>query len=463
MIPTHKVKAKLRLDVLKFGSRTEFVHLNPKVIEAKWTRNNHLVADELTVTIGWKEGGVDPRAIKNARCVFWMWDENKEDFAATKHIRFVGIGKKASRKLAENGWVVELTFHDYTTLFINNKPMKTSGMPEYSDTLQEIWERICDNTGYQDPDNGKILSSVEDLKPNLEIRVPEFKDVPIGSRVNPRFLAAAKPTPKNRASSWDVWQWCVCALGLISYIDGDKCIVTDTTEHYSAATAAVALYGDTIHSLEESVNTDITSKGILLKSFDPLEGRVLEAFYPPPGDERLKTPRAAVGKKSEGGTAITANEVSADFEEYNRFDITDQAALDRAAREAYEERSRQEIEGSFKTAETEFIAADGDSLVSIFDLRAGDAIRVELRPGLRNKLAEVAASYGWWGSEEAVQIQYLTENLGYDEDVARLIVSNIKAEELQSTVFHVKSIDVDYGVDKFEVDVKFHNLITINT
>lgn len=462
MTPTHKVQTLLQIDVPK---EDKFVVLHPRVIEAKWTRNNHLIADELTVTIGWKEGGVDPRTVKNARCGFWMWDSNREDFDREKHLRFTGIGKKVHRRLSDQGWVVDITFHDYTTLFINNKPMKSSGMPSYSDTLRQIWERICDNTGWQDPNTDRIISSVAALKPNLifkdELAIKGWEERTLGEIVPKRFHAIAKPQPKSGASSWDVWQWCVCCLGLISYIDRDTCVITDTTEHYSAEDAALAIYGDNIHSLEESVDTDITLKGILLKSFDPLTGRVLEAFYPPPGDERLKARRAAVGKRSEEGATVTANEQSADYEEFNRYDITDQAALDRAAREAYEERARQEIEGSFKTAEVTLYTKTGDP-VDIFDLRAGDAIRVELRPGLRDLLENVAKT-STWGDGSAVQIQYLVSELGYDEDVAELIVANMKDREIRSSVFHVKSIEVDYGPDKFEVDVKYHNLIVVNS
>lgn len=460
MIRTHKVRAKLRLDVPKFGSRTEGVVLEPPVLEAKWTRNNHLIADELTVTIGWREGGVDPRAIKNARCLFWFFDEALEEFDTTKHLRFTGICKKAKRRLSDSGWVVEMTFHDYTTLFIANKPMKTSGMPEYSDTLRQIWERICDHTGWHDPANNKIVSSVEALKKGLIFEDPDLETKALGAIVNQRFHSAAKPTPKSRASSWDVWQWCVGALGLISYIDRDTCVVSRVSGHYGENSAARAIYGESIYSFEESVDTDITTKGILLKSLDPLTGRTMEAFYPKPGDERIKTRRGAVGKKSEGGAEVTANEVSGEYEEYNRFDITDQTALEIAAEQAYEERSLQEMEGSFHTAETTLVGIDGLD-VDLFDLHAGDAIRVEMRSDLKDWLAGVAEE-STWGDAAPGQIKYLVDQFGYDEDMARLIVMNINADILQTPVFHIKSIEVDYGPEKFDVEVKFHNLILVD-
>lgn len=452
---TIKIGTVLQLDVPKFGSSTEFVRIHPRVIEATWTKNNHLVADELSITIGWKEGGVDPRAIKNARCGFWLWDTNQEEFDSSKHLRFTGICKKAQRKLMESGWAVELTFHDYTTLFLANKPLKTSAMPEWSDTIQQIWERICDNTGWQDPSNGKILSSVEALKPNLFFTSEVIASRTLGELVPQRFHAVSKPTPKRGASSWDVWQWCIASLGLISYIDKDQCWVTDTTEHYKSRNAARAMYGFNIHSLDEEVDTTITTKGILLKSFDPLKQQVMESFYPEPGDERIKTRRSAAGAKSEGGSSITANEVSGEYEEYNRYDIQDQAALDRAAQEAYEERSRQEIEGTFHTSEVVLEAKDGSN-VDIFDLRAGDAIAIETDPGLRDTLL------GLEGGETA-QIRYLVDRCDYDEDLAALIAKNINALELASPIFHIKSLSIRVGPQEFDAEIKFHNLVVIST
>lgn len=471
MVRTHKIETLLQLDVPKGLSRTEFVVLHPRVIEAKWTRNHHLMADELTVSIGWKEGGVDPRTIKNARCAFWMWDANAEDFDSEKHMRFAGICTKHSRKLHEVGWVVEMTFHDYTTLFLNNKPLKTAGMPEWSDTLGRIWEKICDNTGWQDPANGKILSSVEALKPNLIFEVPELRGRTLGEIVPKRFHAISKPTPKHGASSWDVWQYCVASLGLVSYIDRDRCIVTDTTEHYGKRNAPRAIYGQNIHSLEETADATMSSKGVLLKSFDPLRGRAMEAFYPPPGDERIKTRRSAVGKKSEGGATVTANEVSGEYEEFTRYDITDQTALDRAAQETYDQRSRQELEGSFKTAEVflygENIDADprgfdAANAICIFDLHAGDAIRVELEPGLRDLLEDIGSNAAW-GDGSSEQIRYLIDNCGYDDDVAELIVANLKVDEFRSTIFHIKTVEVELTAERFEVEIKFHSLIVTDT
>ncbi len=451
---TYKPQTHVVLDVPKFGSRDEFVTLKPRVIEAKWSKNNHLTADELTLTIGWTEGGVDPRYLRNARVAFWLWDANRDDFDKNRHLRFTGICIKAQRRLHDSGWVVDLSFHDYTTLFIHNKPMKTAGMPDYSDTLAQVWERICDNTGWQDPANGKILSSVTPLRNKLRLERADLATKTLGQIVPERFHKIGKPQPRKDASSWDTWQWCIGSLGLISYIDKDECVVTDSTEHYSAKNAAKVIYGRNIHTLEEEVDASITTKGILLKSFDHLRGQVMEAFYPPPGDDRLKSHRGAAKPKSEGGTSVTANEQSADYEEYNMYSITDQKALDKAAFDAYQERSRQELQGSFKTSEMILEGEQGLD-IDFADLNAGDAISIEVEPTIdRETLFSLP--------DADARRRYLVFEMDYDEDVARLMAENLVAPELASAIFHIKTIDFELGPEKFEIEVKFHNLIAID-
>lgn len=197
MTPTHKICAKIDLEIPKFDDPTTFVVIRPRVIEARWTRNNHLIADELSVTLGYKEAGIDPRYVKNARCSFYMWDDAKEDFDPVKHVRFTGIGQTVERKLADSGWEVEMQFHDFTSLFLACKPMKSAGMPYYTDTLRQIWERICDNTGWTDPATGQIKSSVEALRGGLKFRVSDLESKTLADLVPDRFRAIGRPHPRQ--------------------------------------------------------------------------------------------------------------------------------------------------------------------------------------------------------------------------------------------------------------------------
>jgi hypothetical protein len=52
--------------------------------------------------------------------------------------------------------------------------------------------------------------------------------------------------------------------------------------------------------------------------------------------------------------------------------------------------------------------------------------------------------------------------LSYDENVAELIAQNIDADDFTSQAFHVKSLEIDLGPERFEATVNFHNAVIVN-
>ncbi len=448
-------RCAIRLEVPKVGSVTERVIISPSVLAAKWTLNNHLVADELTITMGWEESGCDPRFLKNATCEFFMWDDLRQEWddgLSTKYLRFTGICTKAGRKLGESMSEVTLTFNDYTTLFLNMKPFPTGGMPEYNETLKQIWEKICDHTGAKDPsDDKKIISSVAILRNrlNTERLFAEQKEHTLGLLVDKRFHAIAKPSPHQGANAWEVWQWVVGSLGLVSYIQGDECIVMTTTEHYKVSEAPRMIYGENILEFEENGDTHISGKGIMLKSFNQLTGRTIEAVYPKPGDDRLKLKQAVAKRALKNGTDISINDVSADYEEFNYFGIQDQEALDIRAKEAYEEFSRQQMDGTLKTSEMAIEGADGEPF-DVLSLKANDSIIIAIDPDIRTNSKNPEEAY-----------HYLVDVMGYNDGLARIVSQNFDSEELQSPQFHVTTMDVDYQDGTCTIEIKYHNLVNI--
>lgn len=466
----YKPRAAIRLEVPKVGSRDQTVVVTPSVISAKWTLNNHLQADELTVTMGWEECGVDPRLLKNATCEFYMWDDVRQDQfdmndreKSKQYLRFAGVATKAARKLGDSVSEVTITFHDYTTLFIHMKPFPTAGMPLYTDTLKDIWTKICDHTGARNPDfdaaNKKstatnIISSVKALRDrlNTDFLLADQEEFTLGKLVNKRFHAIDKPSPHQGANAWEVWQWCVGSLGLVSYIQGTECIVMRTTEHYRTDKAPAMIYGENILEFEESADTSISGKGIMLKSFNTLTRQTIEAVYPKPGDERLKLKKAEAKRALKAGRAaddVDINAVSGDYEEFAFPWIQDQAALDIRAEQAYEEFSRQSMEGTLKTSEMAIEAADG-SAFDILNIKANDPLIIRIDPDIRQ-----------FASNADQAKKYLVDVLGYNDGLASIISQNFGSSELQSPIFHVTSMAVELNPDEFNVEIKYHNLVNI--
>jgi len=456
-ITNYRPRVAVRLEVPKAGSSTETIVITPSVISSHWTLNNHLVADELTVTMGWEESGCDPRLLKNSTVEFYMWDDERQEHfdvndreKSKQFLRFAGICTKASRKLSDGVSEVTMTFNDYTTLFIHMKPFPTAGMPEYSDTLKQIWEKICDHTGAKDPnDEKKIISSVTALRDHLNVdRLPaEQQSYTLGKLVNERFHAIDKPSPHQGANAWEVWQWCVGSLGLVSYIQGTECVIMTTTEHYRVTEAPAMIYGENILEFEETSDTSISGKGIMLKSFDHLTGRTIEAVYPPPGDDRLKLKKSVAKRALKEGRDVSLNEVSADYQEFNYYTIQNQEALNIRAKEAYEEYSRQQMDGTLKTSEMCIEGFDGQPF-DILSLQANDSIIIKIDPDIRN----------FESADEAYH--YMVDVLGYNDGLAQIVAQNIEATELQSPIFHVTSMNVEYAEGKCDIEIKYHNLVT---
>jgi len=469
----YRPRAVLELEVPIRGKVDEgFVTLSPTPIEVRWTKNHHLAADEITVTVPWAEAGVEPRQIKNGRVALWLWDENYEDFDKARHLRFTGMVKKVMRRMNGDSLVVDISAHDYTTLFLNMKPFPSRGVPEWTDTLKQAWEKICDHTGWKDPDAANsenprtratgIKSSVEQLRDRLRFpddfvkRHPQIPSVQIGKAVPQRFHAISKPPHPTNSDAWTVWEHIVTAMGLMTYIDKDECIVTDVTENYDGQDPASFIYAHNIAEFEEAADTDISAKGVLLQSYNPLTGVLMESRYPLPGDERIKITKAVAKRAAKAGRDPSENETSGDYEPFPCHEITDQETLDRKAYQAYVERNRQEMEGSLTTHEMRVWKASEDPetdrpSVDLLSLRAGDAIRIVTDLGDLSVIRAIS------NTEE--RIRYLQERLGYAEPMARLVALNIDDVKFQSELFHVSALDVELGPETFKIAVKFHNLI----
>jgi len=433
------------------GGAEETVTLPIRVRRAELELNDHNHADTLSISAEWRDAGVDPRLLKNATCEFWMGDagESGRFQTADENLRFLGVMQKPKRVAKEgSGFQVELEFHDYTAFFLDQKPFPTAGVPIYSDTLADAWRQICDHTGPLD-EEGKIRSSVEILRDAIVFQGGARSDVALGSAVASRFGTFDRVPVKPQSDAWAVWQQCVGMMGLISFIDRDKCIVTTSTEYYTAATAPKMIWGKNILDAEETANAKFSDKGVALTSFDPVSGTTYEAFYPPPGDDRIVRKRVAAGKKRTKAPAFPSERY--DFYEYHG--VTDLDRLFEIAQRVWDERSKQELEGKIRTSEMFVDGVDGAS-IDLLSLRSGDAVRVEIDAHDRETLASL-------GSEDKAR-DYLMAR-GYTPEAATLIIANMGRVAKLDATFHATKVRIALEADgdsgKFDVDISYHNKI----
>lgn len=438
---SYRPRARLRLAVPQFGStRAQAIQmrdahaltLEAHVLSAQLERNDHHNADVLTVTAAWSDVGVDVRTVHNATCAFWLADGDPD--IDNSQPLFVGICVDAKRTAGDSGQTVELKFHDYSALWIASKPYPVTDLPSFGDTLESAFAKIKKSTGYYEVGEDRIISTVDAM--TLEIRDPALASRTLGGVVSGRLIRlGAFPLAEGAHSSWDVWTQIVASAAALSWVEGDRVILTSATEHYKTAGAPPAMiWGSNILSIEERLRPEVTQRGIAVQGWDPLSGHIIEAYYPPVGDPRLKRKRP---KASPPDMPIASQ-----YDFYQRLDVSNLAALERIAQNAWEERSRQEISGHLTTAE---MRVDG---VNLLDLRTGDQITVKI-----DQDTEMLRAL-----DTNARIVRLVTN-GYSRETAELIAANLDALASIDAGMHVTRMTVDYSDNTFEIGIDYHNRI----
>lgn len=432
------------------GAETIDVPVQP--ISATLEINSHLEADSLDMTFDYLTAGVDPRLLHNATVLFYMG--NSKDASGNRTalpLRFTGVCDTVERHGGEGqASRVTMRFLDYTTFFLKNKNYPTAGIPSFDETLPQIWQKICDHTGYYDITSGTISSSVAELRDRIVLFGVDASRK-LSATATARMTRFGTFVVRQGDSAWDIWLRAVGAMGLISWIELDEVIVSPTTEHFSEGRAPRFVLGDNISEWSEKVDASISDKGVGIQSLNTVTGQLLESFYPPPGDPRIHLKRSKAKKKAgQPVKPATVDFQSDHYDMYEMHDIADQSALDRIAQRAYAERCRQEVQGVIKTSEMHIDDFD------LLSLKAGDNIRVELSANYEELLRSFGDTYA--------RVNYLTSR-GIDDRTAALIAKNVDALPALKPIYHVKrcrtTLEDTGDSGRFEVEIHYHNKIEI--
>lgn len=420
-----------------------------KVSRANLVRNDFNHADELEITVDWRDAGVDPRLLSNAVVAYHLgcaeddgaWEPNR------RNRRFLGIVTDPERNSDESGRVVTIKALDFTTLFLESKPYPPEGIPTYGMNLDEVWGLVLDHTGGKDT-SGNWFKSAELLRDRVLYSGIDNWPPSLSACVKKGSLKD-KVQVKAGTDAWAVWQHCVGMLGLISWIDGDSVIVTTSTNLYTREDPPLMVWGQNIKSMRERRNSTLAGKKVALVSYDPMTGRVIHAFAPVAPQNKKKGGRKQV--KSTG--AADSQDAYLTFE-YNG--VSDQTALDRIAKRVYEERSRQEIEGTIVTAEMWTETLSGES-VDMLSLGAGQDIYVSLDEATMDGLSTM--------SDVGKRVEWLLAR-GLERSVADILARNEAALSKLTPIMHTKSvrtsIETDENGGSFDIEISYCNRIEIN-
>lgn len=455
-------------------SSQEPIKFPVRVQTCKLTINDHLKADELSCTVDVHDAGIDPRMISNGVGALYIADADSfgEWVQDNASLRFIGRINKVRRHGGEGKpGAVELHFVDYTSFLTNARPYASKGIPYFNQTIAEAWKQII--VGFENPAWGD--NPIKNLEDALEFRGLSAPGPRLSDAAVKRYARTGGQVHVDlKGSAWEVWSQCCGMVGLITFFDRDKVVVTTALDLYTATRTPKFLWGKNILTYNEERNNDFERKGVGITSFDPISGRTIEAVYPPVGDKRIKgiqtTPKVAKKKPAAsghgGGHAKTkqppgeAELASREHRDYFQFSgITDPDALQVLAKRVWEERSRQEMQIQITTSEMSVDASDGD-VVDLLNLHSGDTVQIKIDE------ADFAGSAILDSlPSEGDRADYFIAR-GYSEGVARLLARNL--EELVNTrrEYYIKSVEIQVASSEdggsFQVDLSCCNKIEIS-
>lgn len=428
-----------------------------KVAEFTLERNSFLQPDYLELVCDWQTTGLDPRLIRDGTVQFHLGcaDEFGDWEPSTGggrtgygNCRFIGTVTTAARNSAEGApYQVTMRALDHTDFFLRAKPFGSAGIPDFSQNLRDAWTRVCSQT-----------PGAEGLADNIEFigldRIPRLSEAS-----SPRWhrLAPSIPVPAN-TDAWTVWRTAVEMLGLITFIDYDRVVVTNTEGYYRTTKLPSLAWGKNILEMTEQRDYVNFANGVGMRAFDPLSGQMLEAVWPL---------RSAADARKKRANALTLRQTSSDPDAaiVPRYDwvtpppgITNLKALQDAARETYRERSKQEYQGVCQTLEFVVPVFDpttgADSLTETFDL-------LDLVPGDNIHIAPNEDHADLFRTMTQSEREAYLLNQGYDAEAAALIAESAENLTLLNQDFYVKSLKAVGGEDSVQFEVTYCNRILL--
>jgi len=416
-----------------------------KKVEIISTDHNH--CDEAHVTAAFRDIGTDVRLLTNATATVHIInaDPSGRWEMTPANAAFAGVLTRPQRSGdSESGLDVELEFLDYTRLFLKAKPFGQKGIPDFSQTLSEAWKRIVSQTpGAEALSDTLVLQGITG-------------DPKLSDAVAKRFAKFSKVPTKPRCDAWAVWKTTVGMLGLVTYIHLDKCIVTTATNYWTRSDPPRFIWGQNIKHIEES-RDEVYRKGICMTSYDPITMRTVEGFYPPVGDKSIRKKNVSPKRLGDQNAVLLAEE-----REYFQSPLptTDKKVLEKVAQAVYEERSRQELQGTLETKEMVLQTMRSHDF-DIVRLKAGDSIRVEFKA---EDLEMLQAYAGSGGTVEAMA-GYL-KGIGYSPTMAELLARNAKSLSSLDPTFLVKRSEVRIETDEeggtFSARVTYCNRLLVS-
>lgn len=433
-MPDPRVRAMVRLRVLVEDEEDGDPTPHPllvRPISVDIESNSVREADRATIELDYRDFPFDPRAIRFAQATVHMGDVGLSDRplpADETTLRFLGIVDKCDTSHGEDGSTVRLECRDYTAYLLD--AVWTGGAIDIDRPLRHVVAEVLSR-----------VPSVARLAYRFSPRVSEIH--------LSRMLGKTIYTPEGEVDAWTVLSDLCGLAGLIPVMAGDTLYVVTTddlgmryVEHPDGRVERIPplharlTLGYDIERLTYARNYNETARHqIQINCWDPERRESRTVLYPADGIV-LSRKIDAKGK--------TTTEKAAILPFFQTGSYSDDV-LREMARRIYDERAREQLEGSFETGRARDIEG-----VDLLGLANGHRVTLKMEPDDVMVLETMSRSEG---------VRYLVGR-GYNEAVAEALMQAKARANRISVVFYVRRARHKWGADDgYSLEVEFINLV----
>jgi len=481
-------------------------------------RNNILDPDTSEITLDFKDVPIDPRIIRSALVTVTIGTVDAAEYKAGIINRELRASDGMLASIVERHGDEELRFTGTQSRFVGFVDEWTVELSESGDTVtikaRDISALLKDerlpaglainlNVPIVDGINALISADDDFGKPlfpsarglQVVFGTPEaFAAGPLSDkgpvpgetvsrahRTRGGKQARAARSGDANDSLWDHIVTTCQKLGLIPFMRNFVLFVSSPQTVYSQVeNGRRMVYGRNLSELTFSRKLGGTAADTIeIRSFDPDIGRTRWARYPVLGNEPssgiinlLGSPQPTASRP---GKLSPTGKTSEQVKVFSVPRVADSGLLESIARQTFEQISRQEIEGSFKTDDLDSFKDDNDGhllAADLLDLQAGQPITILFAPTTETAQGDPFQQTPKSSRRTTVTAQEMAaftvsrradylRGLGMSQKTAERLAASAEQIPLANT-FKVAYVNIDYDhEDGISLSVSFYNYITV--
>lgn len=397
-------------------------------------RNHARAADTCKVTLSFRDYPLDPRAVVDLKIAVHIDASPNAQFPifpVRRNLRFIGSVDVPEASLAETDETVTLEARDYTSLYLDYRwdharnPIDTPGT-----TLAVLFEKVRN-----------IVEPTRATDPMAAPTVffdPKSMNVPVEFKTGRSTLSG-----EANDSAWDVLVRACDLFGLIPVFELDTLVVRAASQDGHELNNVAMIYGYNIEKM--TFKKDFRQKQrtqIMVTAWNPVEGRSVEAIYPPDDDPHIGVRRISTNGKVHITIKQTHYYVEGPYDEGTLLEV---------AKSIFLENGQMDVEGELDTAD--MVDVYGNK--ALLALKNGDRLNVDLfTPDIKSNI---------FAMSDEEQIAYLTDETRInhlEEPVARALVASWATSRALISDFYVLEATHKWSrEDGYSLSVRFGSFV----